>query len=87
MKIFVYKSLFIFFCLIIFYKLTIDSSIYKFKTVFYNLSTKENISNFKDKIRNELENSLKKDRILNKDDALLIKKIIKKINSEINDIN
>lgn len=87
MKIFVYKSLFIFFFLIILYKLTIDSSIKKFKIEFQNLSNKENISNFKDKIRNELENSLKKDRVLNKDDALLIKKILKKINSEINDAN
>ena len=45
---------------------------------------KETAEMIKDKDRSELESGLEKDRILSNEDALLIKKFINKISSELN---
>ena len=45
---------------------------------------KETAEMVKDKIRSELRSGLEKDKILSDEDALLIKKFIKKISSELN---
>ena len=45
---------------------------------------KESAEVIKDKIRSELKSGLEKERILSDDDALLIKKFIEKISSELN---
>ena len=83
MKIYVYKML-IFFGLIFFlYHLTIGHTIYKFQNKFYSLLDKKSADIIKEKIRTELKSSLKKDKILNEEDALLLNRIFKKLNSEI----
>ena len=45
---------------------------------------KESAEVIKDKIRSELRSGLEKDKILSDDDALLIRKFIEKISSELN---
>ena len=45
---------------------------------------KETAQMVKDKIRSELRSGLEKDKILSDEDALLIKRFIKKISSELN---
>ena len=45
---------------------------------------KETAEMIKDKIRSEIKSGLEKDKILSDEDALLIKKFIKKISSELN---
>ena len=45
---------------------------------------KETAEMVKNKIRSELRSGLEKDKILSDEDALLIKKFIKKISSELN---
>ena len=45
---------------------------------------KETAEMIKDKVRSELKSGLEKDKILSDEDALLIKKFIKKISSELN---
>ncbi len=45
---------------------------------------KETAEMIKDKVRSELKSGLEKDRILSDEDALLIKKFINKIYSELN---
>ncbi len=45
---------------------------------------KETAEMIKDKVRSELKSGLEKDRILSDEDALLIRKFIKKISSELN---
>jgi hypothetical protein len=54
--------------------------------IFKKLSSldKETAEMVKDKIRSELRSGLEKDKILSDEDALLIKKFIKKISSELN---
>ena len=47
-----------------------------------SLNDKENIENLKDKIRNEMKSGLKKDKILNQDDKILIYTFYSKIKKE-----
>ena len=84
MRIFIYKTLFIFLCIIIVYKITIGSLMNKFESKLDSISSKENIVTIKKKIRDEMSESIKKNQILDKEDAILIKKFLDKIKSEIN---
>ena len=87
MRIYVYKILILCVSLFFLYHLTIGNTIYSFQNKFYSSIDKKTVGDVKKKIRNELKNSLKKDRILDKDDALLLKKLFKKINSEIQNVD
>ena len=51
-----------------------------------NLDEKENIVRMKDKIRIEINRGLKKDKILNDEDKILILKLYKKIKKEFQDL-
>ena len=64
--------------------MTIGSLMNKFESKLDSISSKENILTIKEKIRDEMNESIKKDQILNKEDAILIKKFLDKIKSEIN---
>ena len=83
MRIFVYKSLFIFISLFVLYKITIESSIKTYEERFKSIFLKENTEFYKSKIRKEMKNAIKKDRILNEADAKLISEFIKKLNKEL----
>ena len=87
MRLFVYKSLFIFLCILITFKLTIGSLLKDVETKISQIKSKENIVLIKDKIREEVRGSLNKDQILNTEDAILLKKFLEKINSEIQNAN
>jgi hypothetical protein len=84
MRIFIYKTLFVFLCILIVYKITIGNLVSEFEGKLDNLSSKENLLIIKEKIRGEISNSIEKDQILNKEDAILIKKFLNKIKDEIN---
>ncbi len=84
MKIFIYKCLtgaVIFFVL---FQLTIGLAIREVEKKISSFASHENLLHTKNKIREELQNAIKKDRYLNEDDAALIKKFLNKIKSEIN---
>ena len=83
MRIFIYKILIFTISFYIVFQLTFGLLIKEFKKNLYEFSSKENIIIIKDKIREEIKNGLKKDRILNRDDAELIKMFLKKISSEL----
>lgn len=84
MRIFVYKVLVSVVSIFFLYHLTFGHTIYKFQNKLYSSFDKESIDDVKQKIREELKNSLEKDQILDKEDAILLKKIFKKISLEIN---
>tara|TARA_B100000963_G_scaffold361176_1_gene395281 strand:+ start:4091 stop:4348 length:258 start_codon:yes stop_codon:yes gene_type:complete len=84
MRIFVYKLLISLIAIFFLYHLTIGYTIYSFKNKIYSSIDKSTIDNLKEKLREEAKSSLKKDKILKDEDALLIKRLMKKINSEIN---
>ena len=54
MRLFIYKSLFIFLCILITFKLTIGSLLKDVETKISQIKSKENIVLIKDKIREEL---------------------------------
>ena len=83
MRLFVYKTLFVFVCLLILFKLTIGSFIKDIENKIDNITSKENIIIIKEKIRDELKDSLIKEKILDDEDAILINKFLKKIQKEI----
>ena len=87
MKYYVYKVLFFFLCLFLLFQFTIGIQIRSIKNKIENLGSKETSIKIKEKIRGEIKDGLKKDRILSTEDALLIKKFIDKITKEINDTN
>ena len=83
MRIYVYKILVLFIAIFFLYQLTIGHTIYKFQNKFYYSINKSTIDEFKEKIRDEINSSLKKDKILNKEDAIMLNKLFIKLSSEI----
>ena len=87
MRIFIYKIIISFLAIFFLYHSTIGYTIYKFQNKIYSSLNKKTVEDIKLKIRAEIENSLKKDKILERDDAILLNKILKKLTSEINSPN
>ena len=83
-KLLIYKSLFIFFFIFVLFQLTFGLIIKDVKETIYNLGSKENSETLKVKIKEEIKSSLKKDRIIQVEDAALIKAFIEKIKKELN---
>ena len=87
MKIFIYKTLFVFLCILVIFQLTIGAKIKEFKEEFENIKSEENVSNIKSKLRDELKNAVKKDQYLSDEDAKLINDFINKIKKELSNNN
>jgi hypothetical protein len=68
------------------YQFTIGYSIYSFQQKISSNFNKETTDKFKSKIREELSAGIKKEKILNDDDALLLRNFYNKIKSEFNNI-
>ena len=83
MKLFVYKTIFIILCLFLLFEFTVSRKISQIENQIQDLYSEENKEVIKQKIRKELNSSLKKDQILNKEDAILINKFLEKIKSEL----
>jgi len=83
MRLFVYKTLFVFFCLFLLFNLTIGYQIRKIENSIQNLSSKEKIESVKEKIRKEMKNGIVKDNIFSNEDRILIKKFLNKITEEL----
>jgi cell division protein FtsL len=64
MRIFFYKFIIILVGLFILYQLTIGYTIKKFEQKFYSINIKEQSEFIKNKLREEIKDTLKKDRIL-----------------------
>tara|TARA_A100001011_G_C13572262_1_gene540888 strand:+ start:20 stop:283 length:264 start_codon:yes stop_codon:yes gene_type:complete len=86
MRIFIYKTFIIIVAIFFLYQLTIGYTIHSFQKKLYSSFDKESAEKIKDKIREEIKSGLKKDKILNVEDAILIKKFFEKVNSEIKNL-
>ena len=86
MKIFIYKSLFVFFLILILFKLTIGALVNNYQEKLEEFFSKEYINKVKIKIREQVKIGIEKERILSADDALLINKFINKLQKEISDV-
>jgi len=85
MKIFIYKSLVTFFLFLVLFKLTIGSLVTNYEKKFDQTLSKDSLTKFKNKLREELKNGTNKERILNEEDAVLIKKFLNKVSKEISE--
>jgi|TARA_B110000438_G_scaffold174670_1_gene166918 hypothetical protein len=84
MKIFIYKTLFICVVFFLLFQFTIGAQIKKIEYQLNVLKSQENLFSIKEKIREELNNAILKDQYINKEDAILINKFIKKIREDLN---
>ena len=87
MKIFIKKILKIFLLFFIFYKLTIGQTINQIQSKINFFYSKENIENFKIKAREEIRNSLSKERYISAEDAELLNAFFKKIQKDLENKN
>tara|TARA_B100001123_G_C14761033_1_gene808768 strand:+ start:71 stop:328 length:258 start_codon:yes stop_codon:yes gene_type:complete len=83
MKIFVYKTLFIFVCIFILFHLTVGAKIKQLRNELTMLKSKDNIEIIKDKLRNELKTAISKENYLSPDDAKLINEFLNKLKKEL----
>ena len=83
MRIFIYKTLFIFLLIFITFHLTFNFAIRTVERKIDVIGSKENIEVYKEEIRKQLRNSINKDQFINEEDAILLKKFLDKIKSEI----
>jgi hypothetical protein len=84
MRIFVYKTLIIIVSLFFLYQFTVGYTIQKIQSKFFSIYDEDVAKEFKLKIKDEIKKGTDKDRIFTIEEALLLKKFIKKIEKEIN---
>ena len=83
MKLFIYKTLFVFLCVFLLFQLTIGVRIKQLNNELERLQSKENIEVIKNKLREELRNAVSKENYLSADDAKLINEFINKLKGEL----
>ena len=83
MKIFFYKSILIFFLFIVAFHFTFGIASKNIKRQMQETLSKESMEKVKNQIRDEMENSVKKDRYISSEDAKLINKFLNKIKTDL----
>ena len=83
MKIFVYRTLFIFVCIFILFQLTVGMKLKQMNNEFQKLKSKETMEIIKNKLRKEMTSAINKENYLNPQDAKLINEFINKIQKEL----
>ena len=83
MKLFIYKSLIIFFLVFLLFKLTFGSLIRNYEKKIDAYFSKGNVNQIKEKIKEEMQNAIEKENYLDPEDAKLINKFLKKLQNEI----
>jgi len=87
MKIFVYKTLFVFVCIFILFQVTVGVKIKQLNNQLNQLKSQKNIYYLKNKLRNELKNAVEKENYLSPEDAKLINDFLNKIKKELSNNN
>ena len=83
MKLFIYKSLIVFFLIILGFQLTFNYAKKEVERKIDEISSKENIDVIKDSLRNQIKEAIEKDDLIKKDDVILINNFIEKIKNEL----
>ena len=83
MKLFIYKSLIIFFLVFLLFKLTFGSLIRNYEKKIDAYFSKGNVNQIREKIKEEMQNAIEKENYLDPEDAKLINKFLKKLQNEI----
>ena len=83
MKLFIYKTLIVFFLIFLLFELTIGTVIKRYEKKVDNFLSRENSVQIKMKIRKKMKNAIQKENYLQPEDAKLINQFLKKLQSEI----
>ena len=83
MKTFIYKILIFFVVFFILYKITIGKTINEIESKVEFIKSKENVEYIKSKIKDEIRNSLTKERYISIEDAQLINNFLNKIKKDL----
>ena len=83
MKSFIYKAIIVILSIVLVYEFTIGKQISKYSNQINTLTSKEGRKESVNKIREEINKGIKKQRYLSKEDAQLINKFLNKIQSEL----
>ena len=83
MKPFIYKTIISIIAVILIYEFTIGKQISKYSNQLNTLTSKEGRKEGVNKIREEINKGIKKERYLSKEDAKLINKFLNKIQREL----
>ena len=85
MKQFIYKVFIVLIAIVLVYEFTIGKQIALFKNRADILISKEGRRDGVDKLRNEINKAVNKERYLSKEDAILLNKFISKIKKELSE--
>jgi len=83
MKTFIYKILIFFVVFFVLYKITIGKTINEIESKVEFIKSKENVEYIKSKIKDEIRNSLTKERYISIEDAQLINNFLNKIKKDL----
>ncbi len=83
MKIFVYKTLFVFVCIFLLFQLTVGIKLKQLNNELQKLKSKDTMEIIKNKFRKEMKSAISKENYLNPEDAKLINEFINKIQKEL----
>ncbi len=84
MKIFIYKSLFVFFLFIIAFHVTINFKLRQYENHLKSFTHKQEREKIINKIKNEMAKAIEKDNYFTEEERNLINNYIKKIKEELN---
>ena len=83
MKIFIYKSIIVFFLLIIAFHVTVNYKLRSYEKELKSFSSEENKEKYKNKIKDEMRKAIKKENYFTEEERSLISSFIKKIRDEL----
>lgn len=83
MKIFIYKSLIVFFLFIIAFNVTINYKLRSYEKELKSFTNEESKEKFKNKIKDELRKAIKKENYFTEEEKNLINGFLKKIKEEL----
>ena len=85
MKIFIYKSIIVFFLLIIAFHVTVNYKLRSYEKELKSFSSEENKEKYKNKIKDEMRKAIKKENYFTEDEKNLINDFLQKIKKELKD--
>ena len=83
MRIFIYKCIIVFVGIYLTYNFTIGKKIDEYESKFIFLLTDQGREQIRQLLRKELKNSIDNEMLLKKDDQILLRKFIDKLNNEL----
>ena len=85
MKIFIYKSIIVFFLFIIAFHVTVNYKLRSYEKELKSFSSEENKEKYKNKIKDEMRKAIKKENYFTEEEKNLINDFLQKIKKELKD--